>query len=294
MMWTLPLTMLGCGTAAPVLLVPPDGVRTGEDGDQGPSGAGVLRTAVAARVTEAVPVTVVYPADEGGGPDSSGGTWPVVVLVQGGLVEADRYLWLATHLATRGYLALLPEHPTDLAITATDNAAAVLRGLRNDPPALLAEEVAPDAPAAVMGHSLGGVVSAMAWVDAPDLFDAVGLFASFPAESTDVAARAGSPALSLIGSMDGSADPAEAAAGAERFGQPVFFGVVEGMNHYDWTDDASRAELSGDFEPSRPQEDTRRDARYVIDTFLDAYLAGRADAEVRLSVGVFPNVSGAP
>lgn len=286
--------LLACAPTDPVLLVPPDDARVGAEGADGPAGAARLTTAVAARVTEAVPVTVIYPADEAGGPDTSVGTWPVVAFVQGGLVAPERYEWLATHLATRGYLVLLPSHPGDLAISAADNAAAALRGLRASPPPGLEGELPADAPAAVMGHSLGGVVSAMEWVDDPDTFEAVGLLASFPSEGTDVESRVGSPSLSLIGSMDGSAELQDAADGAARFGEPAFFGVIDGMNHYDWTDDASAAELAGDFEPSRPSAETRLDAQYVIDTFLDAFLRDQRDAEVRLATGAFPNVSGAP
>jgi hypothetical protein len=290
----IPLLLLACVGTEPVLLIAPDDARVGDEGLDGPAGAAMLTTSVAARVTEAVPVTVVYPADELAGPDSSLGDWPVVVVVQGGLVAPERYLWIASHLATRGYLAVLPSHPSDLAISASDNAAAALRGLRAAPPEPLATELPSDAPAAIMGHSLGGVVSAMNWVAEPDLFDAVGLLASFPAAGTDVESRAGTPALSLIGSMDGSAALQDAVDGAARFGDGGFFGIVDGMNHYDWTDDATPGELAGDFTPSRPQEETRPDALYVIDTFLDATLDGRQDAAIRLATGGFPNVTGAP
>jgi pimeloyl-ACP methyl ester carboxylesterase len=141
-----------------------------------------------------------------------------------------------------------------------------------------------------MGHSLGGVVAAMLYAEHEDI-DALGMFASFPAAGT-VTDRDGE-VLSLIGSADGSASIPNAYEGFGRYPAPGFFGVIDGMNHYDWTDAATARELRRDGPSTRPLDDTRRDALRVIDAFLDAALRGDPDARARLDAG-FDHVAETP
>ncbi|MEQ1503920.1 MAG: hypothetical protein ABMB14_16885, partial [Myxococcota bacterium] len=108
----------------PVRLVEPDPARTGEPGVDGPYGVARLDLRVPARVTDAIPVAVVYPADDALGPAVAGA--PAVVFVHGGGVVPDRYVWLASHLATRGYAVVLPEAWLDLAIFEPGNGALAL------------------------------------------------------------------------------------------------------------------------------------------------------------------------
>jgi hypothetical protein len=66
------------------------------------------------------------------------------------------------------------------------------------------------------------------------------------------------------------------------------------MNHYDWADGASDANLRGDGTPTRPQVETRRDALRVWDTCLDAVLRDDAQAQLTLDARTFPGIRETP
>lgn len=268
----------GCGPTAWSVRLPADASRTGLDGLDGPLEVAGTTVRVQARVTDDLQIDLLVPREDGVALADA----PTVILVQGGLVAPERYAWLGVHLASRGFAVALPHHASDLAIFESANA-----GIAWDALAEGAGGPAFGEPRAVAGHSLGGVVAAMAFADGG--WDALGLFASFPAAGTD-AEGSGGPVLALIGSDDGATALEDARAGAARFPDPAWFGVVDGMNHYGWTDDPSERDLAGDGVASRPVPDARRDAQAVIDAFLDAALRGDPDAEARLE-SAFPGVS---
>lgn len=270
----LPLALLVACSAPPSfdVLLAADPGRGGTAGADGPYGAIAVERTYQARVTDGVRVEVVLPADEASAPAVLGA--PTVVFVQGGLVDVDRYRWLYTHFASRGYAVLAPHHALDLAIFETGNASAAYAGARGDP------DTAPwigDA-AAVGGHSLGGVVAVKNWL-ADDAFEGVLLLASFPAAGDEPGDRAGSPVLSITGANDEKALPSDVEAGFERFADPRYLAVVDDLNHYGWTDGASEKELASDGEALTVDAD-RLAALAVIDAFLDAsLLADPASAE---------------
>lgn len=278
-MWVV--LLFACTSQSLDPLLAPDATRTGTLGTDGPFGASQLIWRAQARISERIWVKGVVPVDEAGAPVSG----PTVMLVQGGLVDVERYVWLARHLASRGYPVLMPWHPLDLAIFASGNAEIAYEDAVDSPPEVVNGIFEPTR--AIGGHSLGGVVASMGW--ARDDWDGLILMASFPAASTPVEDRNG-PVLSLIGSVDGSADLADVEAGADRFAGPVQFGIIDGMNHYSWTDDASTRELAGDGTATRPTAETRQDGLYVMDTWLDAVLKGDQAAAERLSEP-FPGIS---
>jgi Alpha/beta hydrolase family len=262
----------------------PDPTRDGLDGLDGPHGAAAVSLAAQARVTEVVPVTVVYPADEALQPTVTDA--PVVVFVHGGLVAPERYEWLARHLATRGVVTVLPEAELLLAISQPGNGAVALDALRDQVAGdgLLAGLVAPAGPAAAMGHSLGGVLAARQWVDDPAL-ELVVLLASFPAAGDAVEDQGGRPALSVGGTTDQSLPLDELVAESARFAEPFTLRVVTGMNHYAWTDDSTAGDLDGDGPLERPLAELRQDALRLIDAYLDVHLGG---ADPALLDGPFP------
>lgn len=47
-------------------------------------------------------------------------------------------------------------------------------------------------------------------------------------------------------------------------------GVVDGLNHYGWTDAATPGELVGDGVATRAVDDARRDLLPVLDRWIDA------------------------
>lgn len=274
------LFLLAC-SAEPSLLLAPDDTRSGLDGSAGPLGAAFVPRAYTARATETIAVDYVYPADADAQPVDLDGGWPLVILVHGGAVEPERYHWLAAHLASRGYAVGLPHHPMNLAFFEAGNARVAREGLAEDEAEHLSGR------AGIGGHSLGGVVRVIDWVAEP-AFTALFLAAAYPDEGTDPAERAGSPALSLAGSEDGYASAADVEAGAARF-DGILYGVVNGMNHFDWVDNPTDAELAKDG-TSTGTQNTRQHALAVVDSFLDAALRDDAAAAARLAAGEFVGV----
>ena len=272
-MWIL----LACASEPETLLLP-DPTRDGADGSDGPWGVARIDRVYPTRVSDAVETIVLAPYQIG-----SDGTFPTVVFDHGGFVDPERYLWMAQHVASRGYVVALPRFPLLLAITAPGNSAAALDGV-------LGDSYGASLPAAVGGHSLGGVTGTMAWVDDPR-FEGVFVLASFPAASTDVEGRTGGAVISLIGDEDGSADLGATESGFARFPEPRLFGLIAGLTHYGWTDDASAADLANEQVPSRPVDEARRDAMRIYDPWLDATVRDDPDAQALLDGGAFPNVT---
>jgi len=277
----------GCAVPARLLL-PADPQRDGTDGTDGPLGAELIPVRATARMTEQVPVDLVVPVDASG--DLAVTDAPAVIFVHGGFVAPDRYLWLAAHQASRGYVVALPRAELLLAITQPGNGEVALAALRDEagPGGAIEGAVAEDGPVVVSGHSLGGVVAAMQWVGDPSI-RGLALYASYPSKGTDVASAAGRPVIALAGSADGSAPAAAVGAHLDRFAPPLYFGVVDGLDHYGWTDDPSPSELKGDGQPGRPVPELRRDVDRVLDTWLDAWLREDGAAAARLDQP-FPNV----
>ena len=75
----------------------------------------------------------------------------------------------------------------------------------------------------------------------PERWSVLGIMASFPAPDTDVERFSGRPSIHMVGSADEPDD--KRTNGFDRFDTPRLFGVVQGMNHYAWTDEATESEL---------------------------------------------------
>lgn len=263
-------------SSTPTLLLAPDATASGQGGGRGPWGAAQDERGYVSGATETVVTDVIWPAREDGSAQDLPGGWPTVVFVHGGDVAADRYFWLGAHLASRGYLVAMPHHPLDLAITATGNAIAALHGVMDDE----ADHVS--GATAIGGHSLGGVIASWDWANDP-AFGGLFLLASYPTEDTDVASRGGSPVLSIVGEEDGYAAPADCAAGAALFSDPVYYAEIPGMIHFSWVDDNEPDELAADGDPSRGTESVRTDGMLLIDSWLDGWLEDDADALATLN-----------
>lgn len=287
---TAVLLSLGCGEPAPEVLLEGDATRSGEQGRLGPLGAARLELSFNVRVTESMQADVTYPLWESG--EALEGPLPVVAFTPGGLVGRERYQWLATHFASRGYVTILASQPLDLAIAARDNTRLALDEVfarSEDSDSALFGLTSSDAPRLYMGHSLGGVIAADLFVADPDSRSAV-VLASFPAGFTDVQARAGDPVLSLSGTADGSATESDVEQGFAPFPEPAMLAFVEGLHHYGWTDDNSADDLAGDGTPGRPVDEMRIDAQFVLDSWLDAVLEDDPQAKERIEQFDFPNV----
>lgn len=256
-------------------------------GVRGPFGAARTSWRAPARVTERIVVEVTVPVDADGA--VLPGPHPALVLLPGGLVAPERYRWIAEHAATRGYVVVAPHAPADLALFAPGNARAALDAARaeaaTDGP--LAGALDPELPAAVIGHSLGGVTAAQAWYADPDDFSALAMIAAFPTGNVRPDRRDPEPVLSIVGSTDERADAAKIFEGFERFPSPRLHAVIAGLNHYDWADDVSEAELRRDGPRERSVAVARTDGMRVIDTWLDAALRDDALARIAFEGGDF-------
>ncbi len=280
--WLTLLALLSaCGAPTPELVLAPDASRADEAGQLGPYGVAVTTRPLRVRVDEVIDITLSYPAQADG--EAVEGAFPLIVFVHGGLVGPEHYQWLMTHLASRGAIVAAPAHALDLAILAQGNALDALDALRRAsarPEDALAGRIDP-APALILGHSLGGVVAASSWEDAPAQLRCLGLLASEPNPADDFAGyRPPSPqahVLSITGARDGKIDPDEVRAGALRLAPaqtPVTLAIVDGMNHYQWTQDYTADELTSDLSATREDEDARALAMTMIDRWVSACLGG--------------------
>ncbi len=269
----------------------PNPVRAGVAGTDGPRGAARISFAAQARVTESLDVEVVYPA-RFDNTLAEGAPYPAVVFLQGAAIPRGRYRWLARHMATRGYVVILPDHPFNLPMLDTDHAILALRAVRDAAvePGTLHGAIDPAAPAVVVGHSLGGAIAARQWVQHTEFLGLV-LLAASPTEADDVASRAGAPALLMAGSADVPMPPTRVQASLLSFRPPRLYAQVDGLNHYAWTDSPASDELTSDGPRPADLTATRQQALTVVDRWLDATLLRDADAAAALDRGGFPNVT---
>lgn len=263
--------LLACApVSAPELLLAPDPDRDLVPGERGPYGAALVEARAQARVSDAIALDILYPAEADGTPAVTRA--PVVVFIHGGLVDPTRYHWLPAYLATRGWVSVLPEADLHLAITEPGNGDIALDrlqelSLRTDALRDLAGE-----PVIAMGHSLGGVMAAGQWARDDDV-DGLVLLASFPADFTDIESGGDGPVLALTGTSD-VFDWGRLEAQLDRFAGPTTDARIDGMNHYAWTDEASEGELEGDGPQTRPVAATRADGLRVLDTWNEVVWFG--------------------
>ncbi|MCK6505976.1 alpha/beta hydrolase [Myxococcota bacterium] len=286
-MWWL---LLACAPQGPgTLLLAPDPDRSGLAGAQGPHGAAWVRASTAARVEERLRLEVVFPADAQGWLAEEG-PFPAVALVQGGLVDVEQYRWLSAWLASRGYLVVAALHDHRLALLAADDSAIALSAVErwSAREGLLSGAADPDAPAAILGHSLGGATAAVEWVQ-DERFLAMGLLASFPADFTPVE-EVDRPALSLYGSTDEVVDPSLVVDGFARLAGPALLGEVQGLNHHGWFDDPRARDVERDGPLEGDLDTLRGQAMAVVDTFLDAWLREDPQALLAFEQGDFEGV----
>lgn len=264
------LLALLCTACLPFSAVDPSHVGPAPLGDDGPYGAVVLHETMRLGAEGTRRVTLILPYNTAGDVGSLPEAVPGIVLVQGGLVQRDRYVWLAQHLATRGIAVIIPEYTGWLAFfepavapAAADHLAARLdRATR----AFM-----------VMGHSLGGVAAVSAALK-DTRFTGLALLASQAADGDDVE-NWRRPMLSVAGTADESQSLEASRTSWERFGGPAFFATVEGLTHFSWTSPGRDPTVLRENEA--PPEDldlVRSRALYVLDAFVESTLRGDGNA----------------
>jgi pimeloyl-ACP methyl ester carboxylesterase len=264
---------LGCAGETAIVALPepaaPPLIEPASLGERGPYGVLRIPRGVRVRVDARIDVTVLVPLEASGTPAQRR---PVAVLVHGGLVSPDRYEWLGVHLATRGFVVLVPGHALDLAFFEQENAVAALRVLRerSRAPGDPLEGTMDEAPAAILGHSLGGVVSASLWDEHPEDFDELVLFASYPA-GRSLRPRGRGRALSILGGADARVTRTQAREGLRAIGtsgRPGTLAVIEGMNHMQIADRVSASEAAAAGVATIDEAGARARLRWLVDALL--------------------------
>lgn len=287
----LTTSSLACGPTGPgEAVLPADPARNGTDGLEGPFGVASVHMITQVRVTERVNLDVYFPADSQGNLDRVHAPYPIVLFIHGGLVPFEQYKWLSKHFATRGYVVIGAAHALDLAVFQPDNSMAALRSVRSASIITghtLEGAVNNGSPVVAMGHSLGGVIATWEWTNYP--LQGVALLASFPADDAVAMPALNSPVLAISGSEDGQAHAEDVTRGLQRFTAQKLLAIVNGMNHYNWTD--NNPTVASDRPATRPVEQTRRDALRVLDTWLDATTRFDPAAQQQLATGTFAGVT---
>lgn len=251
----LVLALAGCKLAAP---------STGQVVEPGVARA---EFEVRARGTDIVKTTVIFESDANGAP--AAGQHPAIVFVQGGFVSTSRYEWQARTLARTGYTVVLPEHPLELAFFAMDTGEAAKQLLLSPPAGSLLEGHVDASKLAVMGHSLGSVVTVKLALEGG--FDAAILEAGYP-DTADVSKlpTLGIPTLSLAGSSDCSAKLEQVQEGWASLPSPSALVVLDGVTHYQFTD--SQAEDDKNCTPGANLEGAHSEIELALQVFLSSAL----------------------
>lgn len=274
--------LLACAAPESANLLDYDASRTGAEGADGPWG--VHRDST----FDADPPNDLFtPVDSEGAAADVGEAAVTIVLIQGGSVVPERYGWLAEHFASRGATVIVPHHGFDLAFfdqTAGNRALAA---------AVAAGTVDEAVPVGILGHSLGGVVSAYQWAD-DDTIAGLALLASYPADDADVESRTAGAVLSIRGSTDAKVSAEQQQEGADRFTIDHAVVTVDGMNHYDWTDDATEGELASDGAAAEDQGAARQVAQWALDGWVDDCLTGASASWAGFAAANAEGAVGAP
>ena len=183
--------------------------------------------------TDLIKVHVYFPSTPDGAMQP--GAHPALVYVQGGFVPPQRYFWLGSELARRGWVVAFPEHPLDLAFFSIENGRAAQSLLLKPPPGSLLVGAIDPTRLVVAGHSLGGVVATKLALAGG--FRSVVLHASV-ADSADNAALAVAslPSLFIVGTNDCGGSRQSFIDGWNVFPSPTALVFIQGLTHYGFTD----------------------------------------------------------
>lgn len=286
--------LAGCAPP-PELVLLPDPTRGLELGEDGPYGVLLERRTARVRGDEPMGVTIAIPTLDGETPHRA----PPALIIQGGLVDATRYTWMARHLASRGLVAVMPEHPLALAFFSTGNGLEALDVVRkaSQRGGDFLEGAVASARGLVLGHSLGGVVAGSLWREAHGELSHLAMLASIPNPADDMGAVQGGRVVSVTGAADARIPPAEVLDGARVFSVPTQVAVVAGMTHYQWVDDVTEAEIESDAPPIADTAAVRRLGMFLVDALAQHLIEGSSDvldAPRAWPAGLVPAAGGAP
>lgn len=230
-------------------------------------------------------------------PDATG-TFPLIVWMQGADVGREHYEVIATYLAERGYVVVVPDHERDVLLLSglypeVGLIDATVDSVRADP---TLSAVATPGPFGVAGHSLGGAASLEAvgnvcssflctsgsYTRPDDLAAVVGYGANRkpPIGSVPSTDNAGVPILLTQGAEDGAADADDTLETWEKLSSgPKSWLLMAGGNHYSVTDEQNPPGAMPDRSPANvPQEVGLEVLGRWMGRYFDAYVKGDASA----------------
>lgn len=141
-----------------------------------------------------------------------------LILYPGGRVDYRAYAAHAQAIAAEGFTVVILPMPLNFAFLGVNRAADVM-------------VVFPEIETwAIGGHSLGGAMAAEFAHDNPNLVDGLLLWASYPAQNTDLSALQLN-VLSISASNDGLATQVEIEDSVTRLPEDAIFITIEGGNH---------------------------------------------------------------
>lgn len=140
------------------------------------------------------------------------------IFYPGGRVDYRSYAPVLHAIAEQGYPVYLVRMPLSLAVFSPGRAAEVIRENRQ-----IRRWV-------IGGHSLGGAMAANYFYNNPNLFRGLALWAAYPTESNNLSSSF-IPALSLYGSLDGLATPADIEASKQLMPPDTRYVEIVGGNH---------------------------------------------------------------
>ncbi len=155
----------------------------------------------------------------GGTSPASLGVAPGLLYYPGAKVEPEAYAVMAQRLAEKGIPVIIVKMPLNFAVFDANKAMTLKKTLG-----------IPDS-WVIGGHSLGGSMAAKVIYDHPDAFDALILFASYPAgKSNDLSPRT-LKVLSLSGSLDAFVTKDKLNAKKPFLPKSTVYYEIEGGNH---------------------------------------------------------------
>jgi len=141
------------------------------------------------------------------------------IFYPGGRIDPRSYASLMRTIAGAGYLVVVPEMPINMAIFNTD----------------IANEIVTEYPEivhwAIGGHSVGGVAAAMYTDKHSDVIDGLAIWASYPADSTDIS-NLDIPALSIYGSREVRVNDASVGERKHLLPEATTYISIEGGDHH--------------------------------------------------------------
>ena len=140
------------------------------------------------------------------------------IFYPGGLVEPEAYAPSARAIAQAGYLVVITPMPLNLAVLNPGAASDVIAAH---------PEIANWG---IGGHSLGGSMAASFASQNPDTINGLALWASYPADSSDLSAQP-IAVTSIYGTLDGVATPDQVLAAKPLLPVDTAWVPIEGGNH---------------------------------------------------------------